>query len=79
MQDDTRLRLPRGSVDSTGAGSATEAPTLKSVVLGAVGNTPLVELLRPSDSGRIRVYAKLEGLNPGGSAKDRPALSLVLG
>lgn len=49
---------------------------LGSGVLGAVGHTPLVELRRVSQ-GRLRVYAKLEGLNPGGSAKDRPALSIM--
>jgi cysteine synthase A len=50
---------------------------LDSGVLGAVGNTPLVELRRASAGGRLRVYAKLEGMNPGGSAKDRPALSII--
>lgn len=45
-------------------------------VLGAVGHTPLVSL-RGVGQGRLRVYAKLEGLNPGGSAKDRPALSIL--
>lgn len=45
-------------------------------VLGAVGHTPLVPL-RGVGQGRLRVYAKLEGLNPGGSAKDRPALNIL--
>jgi N-(2-amino-2-carboxyethyl)-L-glutamate synthase len=45
-------------------------------VLGAVGHTPLVAL-RGAGQGRLRVYAKLEGLNPGGSAKDRPALGIL--
>lgn len=45
-------------------------------ILHAIGNTPLVELrkLSPPDT---RVFAKLEGLNPTGSVKDRPALSMV--
>jgi S-sulfo-L-cysteine synthase (O-acetyl-L-serine-dependent) len=44
-----------------------------------VGNTPLVRLQRiPAGSGNV-VLAKLEGNNPAGSVKDRPALSMVLG
>lgn len=44
-----------------------------------VGNTPLVALKRlPGDSGNV-VLAKLEGNNPAGSVKDRPALSMILG
>jgi len=44
-----------------------------------VGNTPLVRLQRiPGKSGNV-VLAKLEGNNPAGSVKDRPALSMVLG
>jgi cysteine synthase B len=42
-----------------------------------VGNTPLVRLLRlPEKTGNI-VLAKLEGNNPAGSVKDRPALSMI--
>jgi len=42
-----------------------------------VGNTPLVRLQRlPGDSTNI-VLAKLEGNNPAGSVKDRPALSMI--
>ena len=44
-----------------------------------VGNTPLVRLKRiPAGSGNV-LLAKLEGNNPAGSVKDRPALSMVLG
>jgi [CysO sulfur-carrier protein]-thiocarboxylate-dependent cysteine synthase len=45
-------------------------------ILDAIGNTPLVELKRlsPSDT---RIFAKLEGLNPTGSVKDRPALFMI--
>jgi cysteine synthase B len=46
-----------------------------------VGNTPLVQLLRvPGDAAAARgnvVLAKLEGNNPAGSVKDRPALSMI--
>lgn len=46
-------------------------------ILAAVGHTPLVSLSSASQGGRLKVYAKLEGHNPGGSAKDRPALSII--
>jgi cysteine synthase B len=42
-----------------------------------VGNTPLVRLQRiPGDNGNV-ILAKLEGNNPAGSVKDRPALSMI--
>ncbi len=44
-----------------------------------VGNTPLVELKRLHDKPGVRLYGKLEGNNPGGSVKDRPALSMIEG
>ena len=43
-----------------------------------VGDTPQVRLQRMG-SGRNRLYAKLEGNNPAGSVKDRPALSMIAG
>jgi S-sulfo-L-cysteine synthase (O-acetyl-L-serine-dependent) len=50
-------------------------------VLDLIGNTPLLEigkitegLIRPT----VRIFAKLEGFNPGGSVKDRAARSMVL-
>lgn len=46
-------------------------------VLGAVGDTPLVELRRYLDDPGLRVWAKLEAANPGGSIKDRPALRML--
>jgi cysteine synthase B len=46
-----------------------------------VGNTPLVRLQRLhvplNPGGNNQVYVKLEGANPGGSAKDRPALGML--
>lgn len=42
-----------------------------------VGNTPLVELKRLSPNPKVRIFAKLEGNNPGGSVKDRPALNMI--
>jgi S-sulfo-L-cysteine synthase (O-acetyl-L-serine-dependent) len=49
-------------------------PTLESTV----GNTPLVRLLRLPGGARNVVLAKLEGNNPAGSVKDRPALAMVV-
>jgi len=42
-----------------------------------VGNTPLVQLQRMAAASGNVVLAKLEGNNPAGSVKDRPALSMV--
>lgn len=46
-------------------------------VLESIGNTPLVELKRVNSNPKVRVLAKLEGANPGGSVKDRIALAMV--
>ncbi|MET9416918.1 2,3-diaminopropionate biosynthesis protein SbnA [Streptomyces klenkii] len=46
-------------------------------ILSTIGATPLVELVRLFPDSPIRVYAKLEGFNPAGSIKDRPALSML--
>ena len=45
-------------------------------MLALIGNTPLVEVTR-FDVGCCRLFVKLEGQNPGGSIKDRPALSMI--
>jgi cysteine synthase A len=47
-------------------------------VLDLVGRTPLLRLPRLSPKGAGEICAKLEVRNPGGSVKDRPALSMVL-
>jgi len=48
-------------------------------VLHLVGNTPLLQITKVTTglSPRVQVFAKLEGFNPGGSVKDRPALRMV--
>lgn len=46
-------------------------------ILSAVGNTPLVRLTKVIRDAPFRLFAKLETLNPGGSIKDRPALSII--
>ncbi|TVQ03112.1 MAG: cysteine synthase CysM [Balneolaceae bacterium] len=44
-----------------------------------IGNTPLVELERIPPNKNVKIYCKLEGQNPGGSVKDRPALGMING
>lgn len=46
-------------------------------ILDTVGNTPIVELQKLNPNNRVKVFAKLEGNNPGGSVKDRPALNMI--
>jgi len=46
-------------------------------ILEAIGNTPLVELRNVSPNPRVRIFAKLEGQNPGGSLKDRIAHYMI--
>lgn len=47
-------------------------------ILDTVGNTPMVELQRLNDNKKnVKIFAKLEGNNPGGSVKDRPALNMI--
>jgi cysteine synthase len=42
-----------------------------------IGNTPMVDVSALSPNPRVRIVAKLEGWNPGGSVKDRAALSML--
>lgn len=46
-------------------------------ILDLVGNTPLVEIKRLNKNPNVKVFAKLEGDNPGGSVKDRAALNMI--
>lgn len=46
-------------------------------IIDLVGNTPLVELKRLNPNPNVRIYGKLEGNNPAGSVKDRPALNMI--
>jgi cysteine synthase B len=48
-------------------------------LLDAIGNTPLVEIANLWNSAKtgVRIMAKLEGSNPGGSVKDRPAYYML--
>ena len=46
-------------------------------ILATIGHTPLVRLTRALPDIPFSLFAKLEGFNPGGSAKDRPALHIL--
>jgi cysteinyl-tRNA synthetase len=46
-------------------------------ILESIGNTPLVEIHNLNPSKKVKIYAKLEYFNPGGSVKDRIALYMV--
>jgi cysteine synthase B len=50
---------------------------IASSVLDLIGETPVVEVSELSPNPDVRILVKLEGANPGGSVKDRVALSLV--
>ena len=46
-------------------------------ILSAIGNTPLIELTNLNNNSKVRILGKLEGSNPGGSVKDRPAYYMI--
>jgi cysteine synthase B len=46
-------------------------------ILSAVGNTPLVEFTNLNCGSKVRIFGKLEGANPSGSVKDRPAYYMI--
>jgi cysteine synthase B len=46
-------------------------------VLQSIGNTPLVKINHLNPNKNVELYAKLEGINPGGSIKDRIALKMI--
>jgi len=46
-------------------------------IIDCIGNTPLIEIQHLSPKPNVKIYAKLEGNNPGGSVKDRTALNMI--
>ncbi len=46
-------------------------------VVSVIGNTPLVPLTKLVNNSRLKILCKLEGNNPGGSVKDRPAYYMI--
>jgi cystathionine beta-synthase len=56
--------------------SPSASPHRDPAILGLIGNTPLIGISR-LDTGRCRLFVKLENQNPGGSIKDRIALTMI--
>lgn len=50
---------------------------INTCVLSTIGNTPVVRLSRVMKDAQFHLYAKLESFNPGGSIKDRAAISII--
>jgi len=66
-------RMPRGFRDREASVELTDTG-----ITSAIGNTPLIELTRLRQvQSDVRVFGKLEGANPGGSIKDRPAHYMI--
>src|SRR5713101_8468213 len=69
---------PRSRADEA-SGEVVPAAHANSV-LELIGNTPLLEITRLTEGllrPRVSIFAKLEGFNPGGSVKDRPARKML--
>ena len=67
------LLLPP-SVKATAAAPRSTAPRID----GAIGRTPMVRLTRVTTPEMAELWVKVEGMNPGGSIKDRTALGMIL-
>ena len=61
------------------AADPASGPLVATSVLQLIGNTPMVEIehIREGVPADVRIFAKLEGFNPGGSVKDRPARKMI--
>lgn len=46
-------------------------------LIDLIGNTPMVEIKKLNPNPKVRIFAKLEGNNPGGSVKDRASLNMI--
>jgi len=49
------------------------------ILFDLIGNTPLVELINNPKNKQVKIFGKLEGMNPGGSVKDRAAFGMIKG
>jgi len=50
---------------------------MDNTILKNIGNTPLIEIRKINSNPNVKIFAKLEYMNPGGSIKDRPALYMI--
>ena len=64
-------------VADTAEGSVPDRGAVASNIVDLIGNTPLLDLSELVGRDAVRLYAKAEYFNPGGSVKDRPALFMV--
>ncbi len=48
-------------------------------IIDAIGNTPLVGIQKLNPNKKVKIFAKLESANPGGSIKDRTAFFMIKG
>lgn len=46
-------------------------------IIDLIGNTPMAELTKINPNPKVKIFAKLEGNNPGGSVKDRASLNMI--
>lgn len=46
-------------------------------IIDLIGNTPMAELVKINPNQNVKIFAKLEGNNPGGSVKDRASLNMI--
>jgi S-sulfo-L-cysteine synthase (O-acetyl-L-serine-dependent) len=67
----TQTRVPPPSASATGAAGSRS-------LLELIGNTPLIDLSALTGRSQVRLLAKGELFNPGGSVKDRAALAIIL-
>jgi len=77
---DANAAAPAGARSSTASAREIVPVARAGSVLDLVGNTPLFEITRLAAGlipAGVRIFAKLEGFNPGGSVKDRPARKML--
>ncbi|HYK63415.1 MAG TPA: cysteine synthase family protein [Patescibacteria group bacterium] len=77
---DAESRRPTGASDRVAPLREVVPVARAAGVLDLVGNTPLLEITRLTAGlipAGVRIFAKLEGFNPGGSVKDRPARKML--
>ena len=48
-------------------------------IFDLIGNTPIVQLTNIPKNSKVKIFGKLEGMNPGGSVKDRAAYGMIKG
>lgn len=77
VQGEGATLTPLLDMSAEGRAARAETPAVRSSILAAIGNTPLVKLERVFPCLPFHLFAKLEMLNPGGSTKDRPALNII--